>query len=100
MVSLSTGCVGGWSSPATPKLIDGTSGLGIRPLNVEEVSWVGSLINLGAVFGSIPAGFLSFRCGRRVCLLLLAWPIIIGWLLIIFNQNNVRTNTQFQFRGL
>lgn len=90
MISLSTGCVGGWSSPATPRLMEGTSGLGIRALSVNEASWVGSLMDLGALFGSIPAGYLSFRLGRRIYLLLLAWPIVIGWLLIMFNQNNVR----------
>lgn len=90
LVSLSTGCVGGWSSPATPVLLNKThSDFGIRPLTLEEVSWVGSLINLGAFFGSIPAGYLSFKFGRKTCLLSLAWPIIIGWLFILFNNNNV-----------
>lgn len=93
VISLGTGCVGGWSASATPKLLDGSSDLGISKLTVEQVSWVGSLINLGAFFGSIPAGYLSFLVGRKVCLLLLAWPIIIGWLFILFNQNNVRTIT-------
>ncbi|XP_065212241.1 facilitated trehalose transporter Tret1-like [Planococcus citri] len=91
IISFSSGCVGGWSSPATPKLLSGNASDlgGIRRLTIEEVSWVGSLINLGAFFGSIPAGYLSFRWGRKKCLLSLAVPIIVGWLMILYNFNNV-----------
>lgn len=50
----------------------------------EEGSWVGSLITLGACFGAIPTGYLANCLGRKKVLQLLAFPMIVSWMLIAF----------------
>lgn len=91
LVSMCTGAVGGWSSPAGPQLMNGfaTDLGGIRRLTAPEVSWITSLIHLGALFGSLPAGQLSFTWGRKKFLLSLAVPLIVGWLMIMYNFDRV-----------
>lgn len=91
LVSMATGCVGSWSSPAVPVLRSAGSSVlgGIEPLTENQVALIASLINLGALVGSIPAGPLSFHWGRRNFLLTLTVPLIVGWLFIIYNFNNV-----------
>ena len=91
LMSMATGCVGGWSSAAVPLLLNGqaTDLGGIGLISVEEASWVTSIINLGSLVGAIPAGHLSFTWGRRNFLLSLAFILIFGWLLILLNCNNV-----------
>lgn len=87
---MATGAVAGWSSPAIPYL-QGHMGTEVtNPITDEQASWVGSIVTLGCLVGAIPAGTLSHKLGRRGFLLLLAWPLIFGWLLIIYGENNVR----------
>lgn len=50
----------------------------------EEGSWVGSLITLGACFGAFPTGYLSNCLGRKRILQMLAFPMILSWMLIAF----------------
>lgn len=88
---MATGCVGGWSSAAVPLLMSGmASDLGgIGRVTSDEASWITSLMNLGSLVGSLPAGQMSFHYGRRKFLLHSAVLLIFGWLLIINNFNNV-----------
>ncbi|XP_054258380.1 facilitated trehalose transporter Tret1-like isoform X4 [Macrosteles quadrilineatus] len=90
LISMATGAVAGWSSPAIPYL-QGHMGTEVtNPITDEQASWVGSIVTLGCLVGAIPAGTLSHKLGRRGFLLLLAWPLILGWLLIIYGENNVQ----------
>lgn len=79
------GAVLGWSSPVLPNLsidppIDDNP-LG-RPIDATEGSWIGSLVPLGAVFGSFAAGYMAERWGRKLTLLGGVIPFTIGWALI------------------
>nr|CAD7197765.1 unnamed protein product [Timema douglasi] len=47
-------------------------------------SWIGSLLNLGAFIGAIPAGILADHIGRRTTLCGLAVPFFVSWLMIAF----------------
>lgn len=91
MLSMATGCCGGWSSSAVPLLMAGVASDlgGIERLTSEQASWVTSLLNLGSLFGSIPAGYLSFYFGRRKFLMMLAGLLAISWMFIIWNFNHV-----------
>lgn len=88
---MGTGCAGGWTAAAIPLLMNGmASDLGgIRTVSEEEASWITSLLNLGSLVGSLPAGQLSYYWGRRKFLLYLGVLLIFAWLLIIYNFNNV-----------
>lgn len=54
-----------------------------RPLSGDEGSWVVSLMDLGVVLGSLPAGWAADRWGRRPILLLSAPLFVVSWLLVL-----------------
>ncbi|XP_067013939.2 facilitated trehalose transporter Tret1 [Anabrus simplex] len=85
LATLSGGAAYGWTSPALPHLQrkhpDVDHPFVVTP---EEGSWIGALLPLGALFGALPAGFMAEKIGRKKSILLLALPYILGWLCIIF----------------
>nr|CAD7576190.1 unnamed protein product [Timema californicum] len=70
-----------WTSPALPLLQANSS---VPYITSEEGSWIGSLLNLGAFIGAIPAGILADHIGRRTTLCGLAVPFFVSWLMIAF----------------
>lgn len=52
----------GWTSPVLPKLQNHLEDnpLG-RKITADENTWIGSLVAVGAVFGSFVAGYLAER---------------------------------------
>lgn len=100
VATLCAACVGtvdGWTSPALPLLQDPRLSRGYNSSNNtfhyiitdDEASWIGSLAPIGAVIGSIPAGYLANILGRRQLLLLLTAPMLFGWVTIIIAQDSV-----------
>ena len=71
-----------WTSPALPLLQTNGS---VPLITDEEGSWVGSLFNLGAFLGALPAGLVIDRLGRKVTLCALSLPLIGSWLLLAFS---------------
>lgn len=51
-------------------------------LTSDEMSWASSLVNIGALFGALCAGFPMEKFGRRVVLMAMVAPYTIGWLLV------------------
>nr|CAD7610248.1 unnamed protein product [Timema genevievae] len=98
LCAMSGGIVMGWSTPAVPylqephSLDDGTNTTTI-PITDEEGSWLGSLSAVGALLGAMPAGFLSDMFGRKRMLLILAVPLIVSWIMLIFVEQNVSEHT-------
>ncbi|VVC44860.1 Hypothetical protein CINCED_3A012419 [Cinara cedri] len=75
------GTVLAWTSPVLPML----EGPGSKiPITSDEGSWVGSLIAIGAIIGSIPAGKGADIYGRKPTIAALAVPFIISWAMIYF----------------
>lgn len=50
----------------------------------DDEGWIASFATLGALVSCIPTGILCDYIGRKVTMLLLVIPFVIGWLLIIF----------------
>lgn len=75
------GTVLAWTSPVLPLLEGKNSRI---PITTEEGSWVGSLIAIGAIVGSIPAGKCADIYGRKPTIAALAVPFIISWIMIYF----------------
>ena len=51
-------------------------------LDDTQMAIVGSFVNLGALLGALTGGFLMDRFGRKLVLIFLSLPFVIGWLLI------------------
>ncbi|CAH1171155.1 unnamed protein product [Phaedon cochleariae] len=78
-----------WSSPMFPKLYSNdttVNPLG-TPITADEDSWIGSLLNIGAIVGPLPFGFISERYGRKIALLAIAVPHIISYVTMAFANN-------------
>ena len=82
----------GWSSPVQPQLqqnstlnwVTNRNSAWYIYMNDDQISWVGSLINIGASIGAICGGFLMDRFGRVFTLMAISVPYLVGWLLIAF----------------
>ena len=48
----------------------------------SEGAWFASILNIGALIGCFIAGWSMEKFGRKLSLMLLAVPFILGWLLI------------------
>ncbi|ENN77215.1 hypothetical protein HUJ04_005772 [Dendroctonus ponderosae] len=75
-----------WSSPMYPKLISNDSSVNPlgRPITEDEYSWIGSLINIGAIVGALPSGFVADKIGRKFTLIGLAVPHLVAYLIYAF----------------
>lgn len=80
----------GWSSPVQPQLQQNSTLNSVTDMNStwyiymndDQMSWVGSLINIGALIGAFFGGFLIDKFGRLFVLMLLSAPYLAGWFLI------------------
>lgn len=72
-----------WTSPIYPKLYSNDTTVNPigRPITHDEDSWIGSIINIGAVLGAIPAGLVADRIGRKWTLLFIALPHFTAYLM-------------------
>uniref|UniRef100_A0A0P4W3K3 Major facilitator superfamily (MFS) profile domain-containing protein n=1 Tax=Scylla olivacea TaxID=85551 RepID=A0A0P4W3K3_SCYOL len=68
----------GYTSPALPSM-RADPDIQITP---EQESWVGAVMPLAALAGSLMAGPLVDRFGRRTTMIHLNWPFCLSWALI------------------
>ena len=54
-----------------------------------EESWISSLASLGALVGTMPAGYVANLIGRKRPLQYLTIPYLLGWFLIIVAEKSV-----------
>jgi MFS family permease len=76
IIAVGVGASIGWASPSLPFLQSDETILS-EPLSSEEASWVGSLLALGALFGTLLFGWLSETIGRFWATLLTAIPQLV-----------------------
>lgn len=72
------GCGVGWLSMALPLLRSEKSPLKTGALTVEEISWIGSIISLGALIGNILIGYVVTFIGSRNSILLIGFPQLVS----------------------
>ncbi|CAG2175007.1 unnamed protein product [Oppiella nova] len=79
--SLALGTVVGYTANASPSLQAPGSHV---HLSTDQLSWLGSLMALGAVFGSVCAGSSIEYIGRKGTLIMTSVPFVLGWLLMAY----------------
>lgn len=47
--------------------------------NFNEGAWIASWLPIGALVGSLPAGILAEKIGRKYTAMLIAIPYILSW---------------------
>ena len=72
---MAVGFTSGWTSPALQSMNEPNSTL---TLTENEMSWVGSLMPLSALAGSLIGGYLLDRLGRKMLICLCGVPFVIG----------------------
>lgn len=83
-----TGTAIGWSSSVQTQLQrnitegDDPSSIWTLLVSADQMSWVSSLLNIGALLGSLFGGFMIDRVGRRRTVIAPVPLFIIGWILI------------------
>lgn len=86
IITFSYGCIIGWVSNAIAHLMSVQSSLAGGPITVEEASWIGSIICLGSIIGSISFGYVCAIIGSKRAMCLITIPAVLHWLTIIFGN--------------
>ncbi|XP_047740713.1 uncharacterized protein LOC108674318 [Hyalella azteca] len=82
--ALATGIVMGYSSPSSAMLQSfpkqtNCSLLGNEPLQATQITWFGSILNIGAILGVVTGGYAIKVIGRRGAMIASLLPFILGW---------------------
>lgn len=78
-----------WTSPMLPILYSNDTTINPlpRPITESEDAWIGSLLTLGAIVGSIIFSSISDKFGMKIGLLTIGLPHIISYLTLAFSRN-------------
>lgn len=76
----------GWTAPTERRLKDGEYGF---PISDQEFSWIGSGLTLGAACMCVAIGSILNKLGRKITMLLMVLPFLVGWALVIWAANFV-----------
>lgn len=74
----------GWTAPTLRKLEDANAEFS---LNNEQCSWIGSLHELGRIFGPFLALFLVDRVGRQIALVICTVTVFAIWPVILLTRS-------------
>jgi len=77
LLALGYGTIIGWSSPFLPVLQSYDSPLKSGPITLDETSWIGSLISVGSIFGTILFGWITERFGTNIAGYVNSLPLIV-----------------------
>lgn len=82
-VNVLTICEGigiGWPCPTINLLMSNDSPLPTGKIDMDEASWIASLICVGGVVGNVIFGYIANKFGRKIPLLLIPIPMIVSLL--------------------
>lgn len=78
LLIIAFGCGLGWLSVALPLLQSNESPLESGAISLEELSWIGSLISIGALTGNVLVGYIVTSIGSRNSIFMLGVPQLVG----------------------
>lgn len=67
----------GWLSPTLTKIQGPDTPLDFQ-VNIDEISWLGSMLGLGSLCGNLTIAISLERLGRKFCIYLLAGPYAVS----------------------
>ncbi|KAG7170313.1 Facilitated trehalose transporter Tret1-like 10 [Homarus americanus] len=88
MGALSLGTSLGYTSPASPQLMDNSTNSSLV-ITTEQNNWFSSTVNLGALTGGLLGGVCINTLGRRGTMLASVLPFLASWALVGFANNFV-----------
>lgn len=80
----------GWMGIALSLYDSDKSPLPTGRVEMYEQSWISSMLGIGGVIGTIAAGYMADRMGRKYTLLVAALPQIVS-------KNKITENRKFSF---
>lgn len=83
-IVIAHGCAVGWTSPFIPLLQSTETHLASGPLTSDDVSWIGSLLSVGGLLGTLIFGAISQTFGKRAALFLVMIPHLCFWILVYY----------------
>lgn len=86
IIMLGHGCIVGWISPAMPLLLSENTPLKTGPLTTDQLSWIGSINAIGALFGTFTFGLFTTKFGCKRTMTFLTIPSVIFWLAVYFGN--------------
>lgn len=86
LTNVSYGLAAGWTSSSFLELESNESPIRSGPLSTQELSWINSILPIGALLGTILYTVLSKSHGRKNLLCSLAFPQVVSSQIV---NNNV-----------
>ncbi|KAH6932248.1 hypothetical protein HPB50_004121 [Hyalomma asiaticum] len=83
--SLCVGTALGYALPAG-RTLDAAAHRGVLEITQKQILWFGSMMSLGAVFGSLAGALVTQLSGRRWSLSIAAMGLVASWLVIGFSR--------------
>ncbi|KAL1491479.1 hypothetical protein ABEB36_012072 [Hypothenemus hampei] len=96
--SVAAGTVLGWTATISTKLKE--NGFNGIPVDDDVLGWISGCATLGAMLICFPIGFICDAIGRKWACLLTIIPFTLGWVLVIFANNEAMLYVGRFFTGL
>lgn len=78
LLTIAFGIAEGWTSPTIVLLTSEETPLRSGVINMDEASWIASLLCLGCFFGNILFGYITNKFGRKWPLIIITIPTIVS----------------------
>lgn len=83
----SHGCIIGWVAPALMLLTSDETPLEAGKITLEQLSWIGSMNCVGAIFGTFTFGCFTSFMGCKRAMVFLGIPATVYWLIIMYGDS-------------